>query len=89
VWKMTGLPARNFGLSDRGTVAPGQAADLVIFDAGTVADEATYDAPVRASAGIDAVFVNGELAWRAGAPTGARAGQVLRRTPRNGAPRDA
>jgi N-acyl-D-amino-acid deacylase len=89
VWKMTGLPARNFGLSDRGTVAPGQAADLVIFDAGTVADEATYDAPVRASAGIDAVFVNGELAWRAGAATGARAGQVLRRTPRNGAPRDA
>ena len=42
---------------------------------------------MQASAGIDVVIVNGEFAWRAGASTGARAGQVLRRTPRNGAPR--
>jgi len=89
VWKMTGLPARNFGLADRGTIAPGQAADLVIFSADEVADVATYEAPVQASAGIDAVLVNGELAWRQGAATGARTGQVLRRTPRDGAPRAA
>ena len=89
VWKMTGLPARNFGLADRGTIAPGQAADLVIFGAAEVADVATYDSPVQASAGIDAVFVNGALAWRHGAATGVRAGQVLRRTPRDGSPRAA
>ena len=87
VWKMTGLTARNFGLADRGTVAVGQAADLVVFDADAIGDTATYDDPQRPAAGIDVVLVNGEPVWQAGAVTGARPGQVLRRTPRNGAPR--
>jgi N-acyl-D-amino-acid deacylase len=89
VWKMSGLPARNFGLADRGAIAPGMAADLVIFDAASVADTASYEAPVQAARGIEAVFVNGQLTWRHGQSTAARAGQVLRRTPRNGAPRAA
>ncbi len=87
VWKMTGLPARNFGLADRGTLAVGQAADLVVFDAGRVADAATYEDPSRPARGVALVMVNGEPAWQDGADTGARAGRVLRRQPRNGAPR--
>ena len=87
VWKMTGLPARNFGLAERGSLLPGQAADIVIFDADRVADTATYDQPARAAAGIHTVIVNGVPVWQAGASTGERPGQVLRRQPRDGAPR--
>lgn len=86
VWKMSGLTARNFGLDDRGTLAVGQAADLVVFDADRVADRATYTAPTQAAQGIDWVFVNGVPAWRNGQSTGAMAGQVLRRTPRSATP---
>jgi N-acyl-D-amino-acid deacylase len=48
---------------------------------------ATYDHPQQPVSGIDTVLVNGEPVWQGGAPTGARPGQVLRRTPRSGAPR--
>ena len=81
VWKMTGLTARNFGLADRGTVAVGQQADLVLFDAGTVKDAATYEEPTRPAEGIHAVIVNGGVAWEGGRSTGVRRGRVLRRTP--------
>ena len=81
VWKMTGLTARNFGLAGRGTLAVGQHADLVVFDAATIRDAATYEAPTRAAEGIDAVIVNGAITWQRGAHTGARQGQVIRRTP--------
>ena len=64
VWKMTGLTARNFGLAGRGMVAVGQQADLVLFDAATVRDAATYDEPTRAAEGIHAVIVNGAVAWK-------------------------
>lgn len=81
VHKMTGLPAMRFGLTKRGLVREGHAADLVVFDAATVNDRATYANPARVSAGIDAVLVNGSLAiWR-GQATRARAGQRL--TPSN------
>ncbi len=79
VWKMTGLTARNFGLEDRGTLAEGAAADLVVFDADSVIDTATYDDPQRAAAGIEQVLVAGVPVWQQGRPTGARPGQVLRR----------
>ena len=81
VWKMTGLTARNFGLADRGTVAVGRSADLVLFDARTVRDAATYDEPTRPAEGIHTVLVNGGIAWESGRSTGVRRGQVLRRTP--------
>jgi N-acyl-D-amino-acid deacylase len=78
VHKMTGLSARRFGLRERGLLTPGHHADIVVFDAQRVADRATFDHPTEASAGIDAVFVNGRLACRDGRTTDAHAGRVLR-----------
>ncbi|WP_088282748.1 amidohydrolase family protein [Ideonella sp. A 288] len=82
VWKMTGLTARNFGLHDRGTLAVGRPADVVVFDPDTVLDTARYDDPQRVAAGIDVVIVNGAITWRQGAHAGARQGQVIVRTGR-------
>jgi N-acyl-D-amino-acid deacylase len=79
VWKMTGLTAHNFGLDGRGCVAVGACADLVLFDAATVADVATYEDPQQPSRGIERVFVNGVAVWEHGRATGARPGQVLPR----------
>lgn len=79
VWKMTGLTARNFGLDGRGTLKPGHHADLVVFDAATVRDAASYETPTRPAEGIDTVIVNGAITWRHGAHTGARNGQVITR----------
>jgi len=81
VWKMTGLTARNFGLSGRGVVAEGHHADLAIFDPATVRDAATYEQPVRPAEGIHRVIVNGRVAWQDGRHTGARSGQVISRQP--------
>lgn len=78
VHKMTGLTAQRFGLTDRGVIAPGKAADLVVFDADQVADRATFEEPNQDSAGIDWVVVNGQVAWRQGEP-GALAGRLLPR----------
>ena len=71
IHKMTGLPARTFGLKDRGRLAPGFFADLVVFDPATIIDEATYDRPKQFSTGIERVFVNGTPSWEAGAPASA------------------
>ena len=79
VHKMTGLVAQTFGLADRGHVAPGKAADLVVFDADTVADRASFEEPTQPSAGIDWVVVNGQVAWREGVPA-ALAGRLLPRS---------
>ena len=81
VWKMTGLTARNFGLAGRGTLAVGQQADVVLFDAATVRDAASYAQPKLPAEGIATVIVNGTVTWTAGAHTGARAGQVVHRIP--------
>ena len=78
VHRMTGLPARRFGLRDRGEIAPGRHADLVVFDPRRVIDRATYAEPTRAAEGIDYVMVAGALAYAGGA-TGSRAGRFLRR----------
>lgn len=80
IHKMTGMPASKFGLKDRGVIAPGYAADLVVFDPELVRDCATFTDPKRPAAGIQRVYVNGVASWRNGASTGARAGQVLRRS---------
>jgi N-acyl-D-amino-acid deacylase len=76
--KMTSLPAGQFGFADRGRLAEGMAADIVIFDPKTVADRATYSDPHQYPAGIVHVLVNGVAVVRGGTQTEARPGQVLR-----------
>ena len=79
VHKMTGLPARTFGLQDRGLLRPGYKADLVVFDPDRIADRADYDHPERPGAGVNYVLVNGAIAVEQGRQTAARAGRFLER----------
>jgi N-acyl-D-amino-acid deacylase len=76
IHKMTGLTAGVFRLRDRGRIAAGCFADLVVFDPETIIDRATYDEPRVLSAGIDKVFVNGRLSYDAGGVV-ARAGRLV------------
>lgn len=78
IHKMTGLPAAQLGLADRGRIAPGYVADLVVFDPATVIDRSTVENPVAPPLGIPAVMVSGEWVVRDGAVTGKRPGRVLR-----------
>jgi N-acyl-D-amino-acid deacylase len=78
VHKMTGLSASHLGLKDRGRIAPGYVADLVLFDPATVIDNSTIDDPEAPPIGIPAVMNSGEWVIDAGKPTGKRPGQVLR-----------
>jgi N-acyl-D-amino-acid deacylase len=80
VRKMTSLPASHFGFAGRGVIKEGAAADLVLFDPATVKDEATYPAPHAYPTGLPHVLVNGVFVVRDGKTTGARPGQILRRT---------
>jgi N-acyl-D-amino-acid deacylase len=79
VRRMTGLPAAQFGLKDRGRLRAGAHADLVLFDPATIADRATFEQPTKPAAGIASVFVNGRMVWHDGSATGARPGRALRR----------
>jgi N-acyl-D-amino-acid deacylase len=76
--RMTSLPARTFGLRDRGLIREGMAADLVIFDPARVEDKATYTRPHQYSQGFDFVAVNGTLVVDEGKLTEQRPGQALR-----------
>jgi N-acyl-D-amino-acid deacylase len=78
VRKMTSLPARRLGLSDRGVVRAGARADLVAFDPDRIADVATFDDPHRICDGVRLVVVNGRVVIDDGDDTGADAGVVLR-----------
>ncbi len=78
VRKMTSLPADQFAFRDRGRLAPGRAADVVVFDPATVGDRATYAEPHQYPTGIVHVLVNGVAVVRDGQQTEARPGQALR-----------
>ena len=77
--RLTSLPADVVGLEDRGRLREGAWADLVVFDRGTIADQATYQRPWAAPAGIRHVFVNGRRVVADGSHTGATPGRVLRK----------
>lgn len=77
--RMTSLPAQKFNLRDRGLLREGMAADIVVFDASTVGDAATFVNPHAFSTGFRFVLVNGEVVVDAGKHTGVRNGQVLKR----------
>ena len=83
IYKLAYWPAKRFGLADRGEIRSGALADLVVFDAATVSDRATYEEPHQTCRGIDHVLVNGRPVVRAGQPItefGERApGKALRR----------
>ncbi|MBK8096489.1 MAG: D-aminoacylase [Planctomycetes bacterium] len=78
VRKMTAIPAAAFDLQDRGTIAVGAHADLVVFDPATVADRATWSEPMLSPVGIDRVLVAGVTVVENDTVTKARPGQVLR-----------
>ena len=88
VRRMTSDPADFFGIRDRGRLAPGLAADVVVFDPATVGSagrpERRYDLPggakrmVMRSKGVEYTLVNGKLTWEKGALTGSCGGKVLR-----------
>ena len=78
-YKMTGLPASRLGLQDRGLVRPGFAADLTLFDPGTVLDRADFQNPHHYCVGIEHVFVNGRAVVSHGRLTGDTPGRVLRK----------
>jgi N-acyl-D-amino-acid deacylase len=84
VRRMTSLPARRFGLSTRGRIAPGASADLVVFDLSALSDRSTYEEPLTSPEGIVHVMVNGVFALEDGALTGRRAGELLGRVDRHG-----
>jgi len=78
IQKMTSLPASRLRLGDRGNLAPGMAADVVVFDPATVADRATFDAPFQYPVGINGVIVNGVVALRDGQRSSSGSGKALR-----------
>jgi N-acyl-D-aspartate/D-glutamate deacylase len=76
--KMSGMPARRLRLFDRGKIATGSAADVVLFDPITVADRATFQDPFQYPVGIPTVIVNGRIALRDGERVGIGGGKALR-----------
>jgi len=78
VRRLTSLPATNLGIRERGSLGPGNFADLAIFDPAVIADRATYAAPHAYAVGMRHVFVNGTQVLRNGEHTNARPGRVVR-----------
>lgn len=79
VRKMTSLPAARLGLEDRGRIAEGLVADIVVFDPDRVVDRSTFQAPHQYPDGIEWVLVNGVVTVERGEYKDVRAGRVLRR----------
>ncbi len=88
VRKMTSAPCLRLGIADRGRLAVGMKADLVLFDPARIRDECTYERPVAYPSGVEMVVVNGEVVVEGGEHTGARPGRALRKS-KNGRPANA
>lgn len=73
------VAAETLGLKDRGALSVGRFADVVIFDAKTFKDQASYERPQRKATGMSTVLVNGVVEWDAGEPVKGRGGRALRR----------
>lgn len=76
--KVAGLPCRKFGLKDRGVLAVGMKADIVVLDYANVKEHSTYENPIAPPTGIDDVFVNGQPVKLGGKLSESRSGAVLR-----------
>jgi len=79
VYKMTSLSAEHLGIRDRGLIAPGYFADLVLFDPTTVKDNSTMTRSKELSSGIEMVWVNGKIVYRDKKATGLRPGRFISR----------
>jgi len=79
IHKMTGLSAKRFGLKDRGQIKEGWFADLVLFDAAIISDQATFDQPLQMCAGIQNVMVNGMWSFNNGRTPQQGSGKFLPR----------
>lgn len=79
VHKMSGLPAKTLGLTDRGLLREGWKADLLIFDPNNIVDRATFEHPYKLAEGFNWIMVNGTLVREKGEFTGESAGWVLKR----------
>lgn len=77
IQKSTGVCAEHFRIKDRGKIAVGYYADLVLFDPETIRDFATFDNPFIAPKGIEMILVNGQIAAMQGEVTGSLPGKVL------------
>jgi N-acyl-D-amino-acid deacylase len=75
--KLSGLPAANLGLADRGLLKPNYLADVVVFDPNKIQDHATYEQPHQYSTGMRHVFVNGQQVLADGEHTGAKPGRAV------------
>jgi N-acyl-D-amino-acid deacylase len=76
--RLTSLPAENLGIKERGRLAEGYFADIVIFDPARIQDHATFEKPHQYATGVAHVFVNGEQVLKDGEHTGATPGRVVR-----------
>ncbi|MHA7872582.1 MAG: N-acyl-D-amino-acid deacylase family protein, partial [Hyphococcus sp.] len=76
--RLTSFPAANLKIRDRGALAQGAFADIVVFDPNAVQDHASYADPHQLSTGVAHVWVNGEQVLQDGAHTGATPGRVVR-----------
>ncbi len=76
--KISGTPARLFGIANRGVIKEGNNADIVVFDPRTIEDTATFQNPYQYSKGVEAVFVNGAAAYEKKGCTNVFSGKVLR-----------
>ncbi len=77
--KMTSANAAKIGILDRGILRPGMMADVTVFDAARIIDNATYEKPHQYGTGVEYVIVNGKLVLEHGRHTGARPGTILKR----------
>jgi N-acyl-D-amino-acid deacylase len=76
--KLTSFSTTNLGIEDRGMLAEGYYADVVVFDSATIIDHATFEDPHQYSTGVVHVFVNGGHVLRDGEHTGVKSGRVVR-----------
>jgi N-acyl-D-amino-acid deacylase len=76
--KLTSLPAATLRIKERGRLAPGSFADVVIFDPKTISDRSTYEKPHQYATGVRHVWVNGVQVLKDGEHTGATPGRVVR-----------
>jgi N-acyl-D-amino-acid deacylase len=77
VHRMSGLPAANLELTDRGLLKPGMFADVVVFDPATVGDRATFQQPHQLAVGVTHAFVNGIQVLNHGEATGELPGRAV------------